>query len=471
MNSQLRQLPQIDALLQMPAMARLAKMFSRAEVAEVLRTRLAALRKGIRDGAATPLPDFAADAFAVSVEDQLLDMRRPNLRRVINATGIIIHTNLGRARLAPEAVEAMQDIAAHASNLEYDLGAGKRGSRYAHAEGLICELTGAEAALIVNNCAGAVVLSLMGTAMGRKVIVSRGELVEIGGSFRLPDVIAQSGATLKEVGTTNKTRTRDYADAIDDDTAVLLKSHTSNFKIIGFTSAPAREDLARLARDRDLILMEDLGSGVLIDLAPFGLTDEPVVGDILKSGVDLVMFSGDKLLGGPQAGIIAGRADIIAGLRSHPLLRALRIDKLSLAALEATLRLYRAPFDPLTRIPVLRMLSEPLGEVEARAGLLAAMLRDAGMSDVAVVSSVAYVGGGTLPEQDLDSFSVRLSVSGMSADRLADHLRAAPVPVIGRIHQDRLHLDMRTVADDELPSILGTVKAGVKAVAGAQAGS
>ena len=311
----------------------------------------------------------------------------------------------------------------------------------------------------MNNCAAAVVLALMGTAAGRKVIASRGELIEIGGSFRLPDVIAQSGAELKEVGATNKTRLSDYADAVDGDTAVLLKSHTSNFRIVGFTSAPSRNDLAQLAAERDLILMEDLGSGVLIDLAPFGLRDEPVVADILKAGVDLVMFSGDKLLGGPQAGIIAGRADIIAGLRKHPLLRALRIDKLSLAALEATLRLYLPPHDPLARVPVLRALSQPLAEVEARAQRLAGSLAAVKGLDVEVMASAAYVGGGSLPQQDLDSFSVVVACAALSTESLADRLRGGMVPIVGRIHQGKLWLDMRTVTDDELPDIVAALGA------------
>ena len=405
------------------------------------------------------LPDFASEPFADSLSDRIKAARRPNLRPVINATGIIIHTNLGRARLAPEALQAMDQIGARPSNLELNLKTGKRGSRYDHAEALICQLTGAEAALIVNNCAAAVVLALMGTAAGRKVIASRGELIEIGGSFRLPDVIAQSGAELKEVGATNKTRLSDYADAVDGDTAVLLKSHTSNFRIVGFTSAPSRTDLAQLAAERDLILMEDLGSGVLIDLAPFGLRDEPVVADILKAGVDLVMFSGDKLLGGPQAGIIAGRADIIAGLRKHPLLRALRIDKLSLAALEATLRLYLPPHDPLARVPVLRALSQPLAEVEARAQRLAGSLVAVKGVDVEVMASAAYVGGGSLPQQDLDSCSVVVASAALSAETLADRLRAGVVPIVGRLHQGKLWLDMRTVMDDELPDIVAALGA------------
>ena len=311
----------------------------------------------------------------------------------------------------------------------------------------------------MNNCAAAVVLALMGTASGRKVIASRGELIEIGGSFRLPDVIAQSGAVLKEVGATNKTRLSDYADAVDEDTAVLLKSHTSNFRIVGFTSAPSRTALAQLAAERDLILMEDLGSGVLIDLSPFGLRDEPVVADILKAGVDLVMFSGDKLLGGPQAGIIAGRADIIARLRKHPLLRALRIDKLSLAALEATLRLYLPPHDPLSRVPVLQALSQPLAEVVVRAQKLAASVEVMNGVTASVTPSAAYVGGGSLPQQDLESVSVVVVCDALSPEALGDRLRGGVVPIIGRIHHGKLWLDMRTVTDAELPDIVAALGA------------
>ena len=294
----------------------------------------------------------------------------------------------------------------------------------------------------------------MATANGRSVVASRGELIEIGGAFRLPDVIAQSGATLREVGTTNKTRLSDYEAAIDADTAVLLKSHTSNFRIVGFTATPDRRDLARLAADRDVILIEDLGSGVLIDLSPFGLADEPVVADILKTGVDLVMFSGDKLLGGPQAGILAGRKDIIASLKAHPLMRAVRIDKLSLAALDATLRLYKAPFDPLAEVPVLRMLTEPVEQVLARAKQLLDGISHVGIPDVTVQPCAAYVGAGSLPLQDLQSHAVSLRLPGHSAEALNAALRQNETPIVARIERDRVLLDMRTVQDEEVPVIL-----------------
>ena len=449
-----RDLPQIQTLLTYAPLTALEARHGHGQTVAALRQIIDTARADLLAHRPADLPAFDSPAFADHVEARIIAATQPSLRPVINATGILIHTNLGRARMAPEAVAAMTRAGAAPSTLELDLATGKRGSRHAHVEDLICTLTGAEAGVVVNNCAAAVLLALMGTAMGRTVVASRGELIEIGGSFRLPDVIAQSGATLREVGATNKTRLSDYVDAIDDSTAVLLKSHTSNFKIIGFTAAPDRADLAKLAQERDVILIEDLGSGVLIDLSPYGLTDEPVVADILKSGVDLVMFSGDKLLGGPQAGILAGRRDVIEGLKSHPLMRAVRIDKLSLAALEATLRLYLPPDDPMAKIPVLQMLSAPVEAVQERAAHLASVLRAKGITDVSVVESHAQVGGGTLPGQDIASFAVSVGLPDLSPDALAAALRDSETPIIGRIKQGRLVLDMRSVVAAEVPQII-----------------
>lgn len=449
----LRHLPQVEALLRAPNIERLVRSSTRQEVVEALRSELEGLRTDVRSGAVEALPDFSGSAFSDRISARVEARRRPNLVSVVNATGIIVHTNLGRSRLAPEAVAAIEAAARNHTNLEMDLATGKRGSRHAHVEQLICELTGSEAALVVNNCAAAVLLSLMATAQGRKVIASRGELIEIGGSFRLPDIIAQSGAVLREVGATNKTRTADYADAVDDDTAVLMKSHTSNYQIVGFTAAPKREELAALARETRTIFMEDLGSGVLIDLSPYGLKDEPVVSDVIGSGADLVMFSGDKLLGGPQCGIIAGRSDIVRRLKSHPLCRAVRIDKLSLAALEATLRLYRAPNDPFRSIPVLRAIAQTTRELQDRAVRLAALLKSLGQEDVSVVPSTAYVGGGALPQQTLDSFAVSAAPAGLAPDALSAKLRACSVPVIGRIREERFWMDVRTLLDEDLAHI------------------
>lgn len=453
----LRDLPQIQTLLDQPLIKKLEAQLGHAQTVAALRGIIDQARAELLDGAEVDLPAFDSYQFADQVKDIINSANASSLKPVINATGILIHTNLGRARMAHEAVEAMQAIAATPSNLELDLNTGKRGSRHTHVEELICALTGAEAAVVVNNCAAAVLLSLMATAAGRNVVASRGELIEIGGSFRLPDVIAQSGAMLREVGATNKTRLSDYAAAINEDTAVLLKSHTSNFKIVGFTASPERRDLAQLAKENDVILMEDLGSGVLIDLAQYGLVDEPVVADILKSGVDLVMFSGDKLLGGPQAGIIAGRADIIDDLKSHPLMRAVRIDKLSLAALEATLRLYRPPHDPTLKIPVLQMLSEPLETIRQRAHELSHKLTSLGIIDVEVFESACQVGGGTLPEQDVASFAVSLALPAMSPDQFAAQLRQSVTPVIGRIKNARTIFDLRTVRAAEVPLIVAAI--------------
>ncbi len=453
MDRLLRQLPQMDMLIGQANMAGLVRNFSRDEVIGALRSTLDDLRHGIQSGHLETLPDFGSDSFSDSILRAIEAKRRPHLVSVVNATGIIIHTNLGRARLAPEALAAIEAAARDPSNLEFDLNAGTRGSRHAHVEDLICELTGAEAAMVVNNCAAAVLLSLMATANGRKVVASRGELIEIGGSFRLPDIIEQSGARLKEVGTTNKTRISDFAGAVDDETAVLLKSHTSNYQIVGFTAAPKREDLAALARETCTIFMEDLGSGVLVDLSSHGLRDEPVVADVIKSGADLVMFSGDKLLGGPQCGILAGRRDLVRSLKAHPLCRAVRVDKLSLAALEATLRLYRPPHDPFKTIPVLQAIAQTDDTLRGRAARLLAILQAIGITNAASERSTAYVGGGSSPQQTLESYAVSIAMKGRSAGTLAADLRAVPRPIIGRLKDDRLLLDVRTLVDEDLPYI------------------
>ncbi|MBB3992761.1 L-seryl-tRNA(Ser) seleniumtransferase [Sulfitobacter undariae] len=453
----LKNLPQIQSLIDEPLISLIVTQYSHSETVDALRAIIGALRSSFLADGELSLPDFSSAAFAASVAARVEFARRPSLRAVINATGVIIHTNLGRAPLAPSAIQAMQVTAELPSNLELNLDTGKRGSRHDHVERQICKLTGAQAAVVVNNCAAAVLLSLMATASGRSVIASRGELIEIGGSFRLPDVIAQSGSVLREVGATNRTRLSDYEAAIDETTAVLLKSHTSNFKIVGFTSSPKREELARLAAEKGVILIEDLGSGVLLDLSPYGLQDEPVVSDILKAGVDLVMFSGDKLLGGPQAGIIAGNREIIARLKSHPLMRAVRIDKLSLAALEATLRLYAAPFDPFAQIPVLAMLSEAVADVEGRAQRLVHALAEAQWVQVEVQPSIAHVGAGSVPEQGLPSFAVACHVDGYSAEQVTAKLRAYQTPIIGRIERGRVLFDMRTVRESELSIIVAAL--------------
>lgn len=454
----LRDIPQVQGLLEHPRAAALSNTYSREEVTSALRWLLDQVRVNLLNDQSCELPDFDSSEFLSEVERTIELRRKTNLRRVINATGIVIHTNLGRAPLASDAVEAIRSVATSYSNLEFDLSSAGRGSRYDHVETLICELTGAEGAVVVNNCAAAVFLCLAAFAREREVIASRGELIEIGGSFRMPDVIEQSGAILVEVGTTNKTRISDYADAVTSETTVFLKSHTSNYRIVGFSSVPSRAELVETGRQYGLTVIEDLGSGVLVDMSHLGLPDEPVVRDILGEGIDLVTFSGDKLLGGPQAGIIAGRLEAIAKLKLHPLLRAMRIDKLSLAALEATLRLYPPYDNPFTSIPVLRSLATPLEALRARAQHVASQCREIEGLHAEAIQSVAYAGGGSLPQQDLESFAVSLHSDGVSAQTLADRLRMAATPVIGRLASDRLLLDMRTIEENDIPEIVGALK-------------
>jgi L-seryl-tRNA(Ser) seleniumtransferase len=368
---------------------------------------------------------------------RLAATRRPSLQRVLNATGVVVHTNLGRAPLADEALARVQETARGYSNLEYDLAEGARGSRQDHVAGILRRLTGAEAALVVNNNAAAVLLALAALAEGREVLVSRGELIEIGDGFRIPDVLARSGARLVEVGTTNRTRAADYERAVGPDTAVLLRVHQSNFRVVGFTEQPRIEDLAAVARRHGLPLVDDLGSGVLTELA-----DEPSARDALARGADLVCFSGDKLLGGPQAGIVLGRAELVEKLRRHPLQRALRADKLTLAALEGTLLLY---LDAPERIPVLRMLREDAESVRARAERLATS------AGGAVEETVARVGGGALPLAELPSYACAVE------EELAAPLRAGTPPVVGIVRDGKLLLDCRTLRDEELEEVAAAV--------------
>jgi L-seryl-tRNA(Ser) seleniumtransferase len=372
---------------------------------------------------------------------ELAGVRRPKLRRVLNATGVIVHTNLGRAPLPATALERVHEIARGYSNLEFDLDRGARGSRQDHAVDILRRLTGAEAALVVNNNAGAVLLALAALAEGREVVVSRGELIEIGDGFRIPDVLAGSGARLVEVGTTNRTRAEDYERAIGPDTAVLLRVHQSNFRVVGFAELPETSRLAAIAARHDLPLVDDLGSGALVPLP-----DEPAVRDALVAGADLVCFSGDKLLGGPQAGIVVGRAELVQKLRRHPLQRALRADKLTLAALEGTLMLYLDPERALREVPALRMVVEDADAVRARAQRLAEL------TGGAVEETVARVGGGALPLAELPSFACALE------EDLAEPLRRGEPPVVGVLRDGRLLLDCRTLADGELDEVAAAVR-------------
>jgi L-seryl-tRNA(Ser) seleniumtransferase len=447
-SARLRALPKVDELLKRDDVAALLEVEPRAIVVDSLRGAIDAAREAILAGEDAPAGEDAIVVDAVS-RAQAAAVR--SLRRVVNATGIIIHTNLGRSILAEEAVEAVAEVARGYSTLEYDVPSGERGSRHVHVEELLCRLTGAEAAMAVNNNASAVLLGIAALAAGKEAIVSRGQLVEIGGSFRIPDIMSQSGATMVEVGTTNKTHAKDYRRAITENTGLLLKVHTSNFRLVGFTQEVGIEELVELGRDRGIPVYEDQGSGVLVDLTPFGLPDEPTLGDAIAKGADLVSGSGDKLLGGPQAGIIVGRAEIIARLKQHPLARVLRLDKMTFAALEATLRLYLDPEVALERVPTLRMLTATADEMAERARTLgervAAACGDA--YEVTVEPDVSRSGGGALPMVDIPTNVLVLEPTRRGVVELEAALRAREPAIVARIHEDRLHVDPRTLSPSD----------------------
>lgn len=452
MNKHLRQLPSVDALLRTESARALIERFSRVAVADGVRQQLQQVRQQLLAGSKNP-PPFSHGSFFDEIARQLQVQWQNNLRRVINATGIVIHTNLGRAPLAAVALEAIKEVALGYSNLEFDVNSGQRGSRYAHVEQLTTQLTGAQAMLVVNNNAGAILLALSTLAKGAEVVISRGELVEIGGSFRIPDVIAQSGARLLEVGTTNKTRLADYEAAITPQTRVILKVHPSNYRITGFTSAVAATELVALARQHHILVVEDLGSGALVDLSRFGLPFEPLVTDSLAAGVDLVTFSGDKLLGGPQAGILLGQRGSIDSMKKNPLLRALRIDKLSLAALEATLRLYLNPERLSQSLPVLKTLAQDEEHLSEKAARLQRSLSEIAGLEVLIEAGVGYAGGGSLPGLTLPTKLVLTRPKSVSVTQLAQHLRRRRLPIVGRIADDRFIMDVRTIAEDDISEI------------------
>lgn len=438
----LRGLPAIYTLLETDEGRALAERYGRAAAADALRAALDAARARLRAG---EIAVYAADDALNDARRALAAAFRPTLRPVINATGVIIHTNLGRAPLSEAAQAAVQAAASSYNTLEYDLDAGARGSRLIHAGRLLAEITGAEAGLAVNNNAAGLVLLLSALAQGKEVIISRGQLVEIGGGFRVPEVMAQSGAKLVEVGTTNRTRTADYERAITANTALIMRAHASNFKQIGFTESAPLDELADLAHRHGLLLVDDLGSGALLDTVPFGLDHEPTVQESLRAGADLVAFSGDKLLGGPQAGILVGRADVVETLKRHPLARAIRADKLCLAALTATLDHYRKS-EALTQIPVWRMIARPADDIRREARRWA---RHVGGQ---IVAGESTVGGGSLPGATLPTWLLALSVP--DADDFTARLRAADPPVIARIADGRVLLDPRTVLPGQAGDLL-----------------
>ncbi len=454
----LRNLPSVDRLLSTSAATVLIARFGRPLVLEALRTTLDDVRERLRGGEEAPTDDESLlNQAGATIETWLL----PTLRRVINATGVIVHTNLGRAPLSEAALESIRAVGGGYSTLEYDLDGGTRGSRSQHAELLLRRVTGAQAALVVNNNAAAVLLALAALAgpdrhhpQGRGVIVSRGQLVEIGGGFRMPDVMAQSGACLVEVGTTNRTHLQDYQNAIDPNTALILRVHRSNFAMVGFTTEPTLEELAIVAHQHHLLLADDLGSGALYDTSIYGLAPEPTVQASLQAGADVVMFSGDKLLGGPQAGILVGRAEVIEQLKQHPLARAVRADKLRLAGLAATLTHYLKD-EALDEVPVWHMISTPLEALATRAETWVAVLRQAGLS-CEVIDGQSVVGGGSLPGQTLPSRVVTIRVE--SPDEAARRLREHEPPVIVRREEGRLIVDPRTVLERDESELLYALK-------------
>ena len=438
---QLRLLPSIDELLQSATGQQLIVQFSRGMTLRAVRASIAQARANIRDGAACPSP---ADLLA-SAEHMLQLEQQPHLRPVINATGVIINTNLGRAPLSAEALQAVQQVASGYSNLEYDLNAGERGSRYAHVTALLRDLTGAEAALVTNNNAAAVLVALSALAMGREVVISRGQLVEIGGGFRVPDVMRQSGCQLVEVGTTNRTRIGDYAAVLNERTALLLAVHPSNFLITGFTESTPLSALVALAHQHGLLVMDDLGSGCLLLSERYGLAHEPMPQERIAAGADVVCFSGDKLLGGPQAGILVGKEAVLERIARHPLMRAVRIDKMTLAALEATLRHYQRE-EVETHIPIWRMISAQPSPIAGRASSWVSKLKAQGIG-AHTQRGESTIGGGSLPGETLPTTLVALDAADvpLPLDELAKRLRLRQTPIIGRIQRDTLLLDPRTV--------------------------
>jgi len=450
-----RNLPAVNDILLLPSVVALESRYARDVIVEAIRAELSDVRAALaqgQNGVHTP------EAIAANVEKRLSADLQPRLRTVINATGIVLHTNLGRAPIAEEAATAAYEAARGYLNLELDLETGKRSSRQNPIRDWVCRLTGAESATVVNNNAAATVIALRALAQGREVIVSRGQLIEIGGSFRIPEIMAVSGATLREVGTTNITRLSDYEKAITPATAALMQVHTSNYRIAGFTESVSTAELVTLGKQFSLPVIDDIGSGALIDFNRFGFSGEPMARDSISAGADLVLFSGDKLLGGPQAGILAGRKELIQRVEKDPLMRAFRCDKMTLAALEATLRIYMNEEAALRDIPVLRMLGVPLDELKKRATALAKRLRIIEtLASVEVVDDVAYVGGGSLPDQQMKTWVVEVKPRAGSDADFAYRLRVGTPAVMARIRDGKIVFDLRTIFPDQVDALVEAV--------------
>jgi len=461
-NALLRNLPKIDEVMRLLEKRDIFAKNPRTIVRSVCRSVVEDLRQDIlnkkEDTKDITLP--SAGQVADKAMQILNSLHQYRLRRVVNATGVILHTNLGRAPLCNDALERLREIAGGYSNLEYDLAKGERGLRYDHVQKILCELSGAEDALVVNNNAAAVLLSLNTLAEGKEVIVSRGELVEIGGEFRIPEVMEKSGARLLEVGTTNRTRLTDYEKAIGPETGLILKVHTSNFKIVGFTEDADLPSLVALGTARGIPVMYDLGSGCFVELDRYGLEREPTVADVLETGVNIITFSGDKLLGGPQAGIILGKRNILQEIKQNPLNRALRIDKLTLAALEATMMQYFQPERAMSRLRVLKALTEPLQDVDKRAKILLSLLRKERLEGliISVKKGFSMSGGGSLPTQEIPTILLSVVSKHLSPSNLEECLRYLETPIIARIAEDEVLFDMRTIEEEEFPSIKNGLK-------------
>ena len=457
-----QKIPAVDRLLKTPLLGQIMPSYPRALVLKAVHQVLAEIRREINAGAGLEDPSaLGPDKVSERVAEALDLLNRPSLKPVINATGVVVHTNLGRSLLAERVIRKFPSLSGSYSNLEFDLSRGERGSRYVHVEGILKEITGAEAAMVVNNNAAAVLLTLDTLARGREVIVSRGQLVEIGGSFRVPDVMKKSGATMVEVGTTNKTHLRDYANAIGPETGLLLRVHQSNFQIVGFTEIVDTSALVALGRRHGIPVMEDLGSGCFVDFSKYGLLKEPTVQEVLAQGVDVVTFSGDKMLGGPQAGIILGRKDLIETIRKNQLTRALRIDKLTLLALEETLRIYRDEAAALREIPTLRMIVAPQKSLKAKGRRLMRLIGvlDGANFTYGLVNGDSKVGGGALPLLSMPTALLALSPGKFSAHAMESRLRANDPPIIGRVEKERVLLDVRTIQDRELATVAQAIQA------------
>ena len=456
-----RKIPSVDRLLSSPELTKISSKYPRNLILRAINQVLEEVREDIQKNDVTKsLGELKIGQVSKKVVDRLQLLSRPSLKPVINATGVIVHTNLGRSILADRVIKRFRPLSEGYSNLEYDLENGKRGSRYSHVEGILKEITSAEAAMVVNNNAAAVLISLDTLARGREVIVSRGQLVEIGGSFRVPDVMGKSGAKMVEVGTTNKTHIWDYEEKIGPDTALLLKVHQSNFQIVGFTEDVETSELMALGKKYGIPLMEDLGSGCLVDLSKYGLLKEPTVQEVLDNGVDLVTFSGDKLLGGPQAGIILGRKDLVEAIKKNQLSRALRIDKLTLLALEETLTLYRDERAAVNEIPTLEMICQSYDGLDKKAQKLTEMLAGSETENYTLerIDGCSKIGGGALPLQELPTRLLCLTPKKMSAQEMEGWLRSYDPPIIVRIETDQVLLDMRTIQERELKTVAQALK-------------